>query len=558
MRRPVPHPVLLAGLLLALTGCGGGGDLGGKQPAGDASALAPTLDLDPVIPSDRPCAVTSFRPRLGSSVVTNPEPTLIYTGPALGACSPLRMTDAQGQPVDTQVVVQSEVAHPDGGVVGRVTLRPERELVPGQSYRVVWGEQEVGVLKPIDRRAGRPIEAVDTPAKRWAVPQSALIQPAEINGLLEAWSIAMTEDRSTTAKALRDLMPAELPHLSNPAARHAARIQTLRFETIAEQALQLSGLMVLPVQPDGSALDYSNMPVVIGLHNSLDSDPMGPSTAAQRQLLTGLLAAGKGHIFIAPDLDGLSDKGHHGDPPYLVLHHNGTQVREMLLAVREHIQQTYGATIGKDIRVVGDGSGGYTAMASLPYLSTEGTVKLMSTLSSPFDVARSFEGGILAMAGEPRNAYATHTELSALPELIMGSLSGLIDYQDFSPWSTEVVDAQRQVLPSFLSGYKEGRFNELRAQWRVNGLVRTPQRFVSPQTKVVMYHPSNDSLFSAQNTVDMLTRLRSPDHSLASVQRGDCRESSPLTQTALPLWQSPTKQTAVCFGYQMNDLAAEL
>jgi hypothetical protein len=185
-------------------------------------------------------------------------------------------------------------------------------------------------------------------------------------------------------------------------------------------------------------------------------------------------------------------------------------------------------------------------------------VKLVSAMAGPYDVQRTFSGTLNAIAGDPRDAYAAHEDLGFAPRFLAGSLEALGAYQHYNYQPNRVFAADGTLLTSFLADFKAGRFGELKAQWGASSMASNTQRYIAPDAKVVLYHFSTDTRVPAQNTVDMLARLKNGQHQLASVDRGSCREKSVLTELVLQLSHSPLKTHTLCVVYQIDDLIAEL
>lgn len=536
---------VMAALLLAACG-------------GSSTPPAPTQS-EVIVPSNRPCALVAAAPASGATnVLTNIEPSIIQTGPMAGACG-IRLTDADGTPIPTRPLVTSETAHPDGGMVGTQTLQPLSELAAAKGYSVWRGDERLFSFMTGSDRAGQPVSVTDRAATLKGLPNAVVIQPSQINDLLKVLSLDLADGKEVVAALIDEVLSLELPKFAHPDARYAARIQAMTYTSALPdgQQVTLSGLMVLPVAPDGTAPDYSAMPVLISQHGAQSSSSAAPSSAGQSQLLVALLGAGKGHIVIAPDLIGIGDTAQR-EQAYLVSKDTGAQTRDMLLALRTHLRQQYGATPSQELRIVGSSQGGHSVMAALPYLTPVAQVKLVNTLAGPFDVDRTFNGALLALAGEARDAYATHENLDLAPQRLKSTLDALKAYQRFDYDPSQVFDATGGIQAGFLADYKAGRFNHLRGHWRVNSMASTSQRYDAPDAKVVMYHFGTDALVPAQNTADMLARLRSGSSALGSVSQGDCREKSPLSTLVLKLSNSPLKTHTVCAAYQYNDLVADL
>lgn len=525
---------------------------------GKASPPPPT-QTDVVVPSNRPCVVVAATPASGATnVLTTIEATVVQTGPTAGACG-IRLTDADGNTIPTRPLVTSESAHPDGGVVGTQTLQPLSQLAAAKSYTVWRGDERLFSFTTGSDRAGQPVSVTDRPAALKGLPNTVVIQPAQINDLIKTLSLDLADGKEAVAALIDDALSLELPKLARPDARYAARIQAMTYTSALPdgQPVTLSGLMVLPVSPDGSPVDYSAMPALISQHGAQSSAAAAPSSAAQIQLLVALLGAGKGHIVIAPDLIGIGDTAQR-EQAYLVSKDTGAQTRDMLLALRKHLQQQYGATSSQELRIVGSSQGGHSVMAALPYLTPLAHVKLVNTLSGPFNVDGTFNGALLALAGDARDAYAKHEGLDLVPQRLKAAMDALKVYQGFDYDASKVFDASGGIQAGFLADYKAGRFKELRAHWRVNSMAIGSQRYDAPDAKVVMYHFNTDALVPAQNTADMLARLRGGGSTLGSVTQGDCRENSALSTLVLKLSNSPLKTHTVCAAYQYNDLVADL
>ncbi|WAC75563.1 hypothetical protein OU995_13025 [Roseateles sp. SL47] len=531
-----------------LAACGGGGTIG------------PPTTVDVITPADRPCAVAVATPASGATdVLVNVEPTVISTGPSAGACADLRLADAEGNTVPTTVLISNDAPHPDGGAVSTLSLQPQADLSAASTYSVYRGNERLFNFTTGNGRAGLPVLVTDLPAAMKGLPALTTFQPAQINDLISALALELANGSELVAKAIEATLSSELPNFSHPNAQFAARIQKITYTSSLPdgRSVTLSGLMVLPVHPDGSPLDYSRTPMLIGQRGAQDSETPGPSSGNHAELLPGLMAAGRGHIFIAPDLIGVGDTASL-EQAYLVARDTGVQTRDMLRAVRAHLRQQYGATDSQDLRIVGSSQGGYSVFAALPYLAPMGPVKLVSTLAGPFDLDRTYTSNLLALAGQPRDAYSKHENLNLVPSRLKSSLDALKSYQQLDYDPQKVFDASGGIQASFLEDFKAGRYNHLRVLWRSGSAVGNSQRYVIPEAKVVLYHFSSDPLVPSQNTSDLLAKLKGSDQSVGSVEQGSCHESSLLTKLILQFSKSQLVRHTLCAAYQYNDLVEEL
>ncbi|OWQ87966.1 hypothetical protein CDN98_07385 [Roseateles terrae] len=535
---------------LSLAACGGG-----------STPPPPPTQTEIIVADGKPCAVASATPASGATgVLVNIEPSVVYTGPGpdVGPCG-IRLTDAAGATVPTRTLVSNQAADPDGGVIGTHTLQPLEDLTPDSAYSVYRGTERLYSFTTGRQKAGVPVSVTDQPAGMKGIPANVIIQPAQINNLLEALALQLVNDKAILAKLVDEVLSVELPKLARPGAQYAVRLQKMTYTSSVSEGypVTLSGLVALPVNADGSPLDYSRMPVLISQRGAQDGTAAAPSSASQVGLIPALLGAGKGHIVLSPDLIGVGDSAPR-EQAYLVSKDTAAQTRDMLVALREHLAQQYGATASQDLRIVGSSQGGHSVMASLPYLTPLASVKLVNTLAGPFNVDRTFNGAILAIAGEPRDAYAAHENLALAPQRLRASLDALMDYQSYRYDEAKIFDANGGLRADFLTDYQAGKYNALRAHWRVNSMTSNSQVYNAPQAKVVMYHFSTDALVPAQNTADMVARLRAGGSSLASVTQADCREKSVLTELVLKFSESPLKTHTICAVYQYNDLVGDL
>lgn len=535
-------------LVLCLIACGGKHD--------DAPPSATTL----VRPTGADCEPMSVHPAASAvNVVLNPQPTLVVAGPSAGSCDQLRLTDAQGTPVASRVVVRHEWANPAGGIVGTRTLEPTQALSPATDYRLMLGDTPVGAFRTGSTPRGLFVSANEQPAALHTLPHASFIGPDTINNLLDTYALDLAGGDRLTADLVIAAFGAALPHFKSPGARHGARIRKLTYTSSAADGtpVTLSGLMVLPENADGSPMDLAGRPMLLAQRGAQDSSAPAPSSAAQSMLLLGLLAAGKGHVFLAPDLIGLGDTATLPEA-YLIGPSTAAQTQDMLLAVQDFVKRNTGATVGPELRVFGASQGGYSAMVSLPQLSKLATVKLVSVSEGPYDVHRTITAALLAAAGEPRDAYARHLNLEFVPSHVRDVMNSLRAYQGLQIDTNAVFTADGALQTTFLQDFRNGGAQALRRYLGANSLPSSNLRLDLPQADLRLYHYSGDTLVASQNTVDMLAQLSAGGHRLASVARGDCRENSLLVELVLKFSKSRFKSHVVCTPYQINDLIGQL
>ena len=270
---------LCAASALLLSACGGD----------DGPAPDPSL-VEVVRPTDQPCAIVASTPASGAvNAAVNVETTVIYTGPSAGACRDLRLTDAAGSTVPTDTLFVNEWAHPDGGIVGTVSLQPKADLRPAADFTVVRGQERLLSFRAGSTRAGLPVSAIDQPVRMTGLPQSSLVPVTQINRVLDMLALDLADGNETVAKALDWALSEELKRLAAPGATYSARVKKLVYTSIQADGspIQLSGLMVLPVQTDGNAPDYSRIPVMVSQRGTQTNSAAPPSSAAQLASFAG-------------------------------------------------------------------------------------------------------------------------------------------------------------------------------------------------------------------------------------------------------------------------------
>ncbi|UXH76871.1 hypothetical protein [Roseateles amylovorans] len=550
-RLPRAVPLLL-GLPFLLTACFWGND----KP--DPAPTPPFV----VVPSEgTDCKVISVTPTVSvTNAFINPLLTVNYSAPNLDVCNRMTLQDATHATLPTRVVAANEWAHPRGGVAGRLTLEPVADLAPNAQYGLLLAGQTISFFKTGTERRGNLVAVEDQPLRLPRLPASARVGSGDINGILDVVADDLTKGQAIERAVLETLLKVELKHLASPNARFGARVSklTYRSSNAIGAPVTLSGLLVYPAQDGtGPAVDYNGLPMVIGQRGASDNDGDAPSSGAHILTVLGLLAAGKGHVFIAPDLIGMGDTKSLPQA-YLVASQAAEHTQNMLRAAREYFRQQLKAELGRDLRILGASEGGFTTVAALPHLSLDSNVRLVSAAEGPYDVFHTFDSNILAVGGAARDGYSRDEDLSLVASRTRSAMESVSAYQNFKFDPAKVFAADGSLLPSFLQDYKDGKHPDLMAQFGLNSLASGTQRYDLPNARVSLYHFTTDALVPSQNTVDMVARLNLPPNRLGSLERGNCRQDSVLTTLVMSLSSSKLKTHTVCVPYQIDDFVADL
>jgi len=507
---PLSAPILPALVLLAVLG---------------VDAQAATDPADAAIPRPTPqaaCTLMRVTPNdAARQAFLDPLITLTHTGPSSGACGPITLRDADGAVVATTTVADTDWPDPRGGVVGRRTIEPSAPLRQGSTYRIHWNQQDVATFTVGTERRGAVVGVVDAPLQLPGLPGNAHPGKGDVDDVLEAFAESIAKGSGVKQWLFERVLRFELPQLAKPHARFGAHVRKLTYRSADANGnpLTLSALMVTPEPAfGGPPVDFRAMPVVIGQRGSTDNDGGAPSSAATSMVVPALVAAGRGHLFLAPDLIGVGDSA---DQPqaYLVAADTAAQTADLLRAARAFVAQSHQATIGPDLRLFGGSQGAHSTIASLPLLAREGTVRLVSAGQGPYDVQRTFQGSLLAAAGAPRDAYAEREELAFLPSHLRDVMLSHRAYGNYAFDPARVFDANGQILPSFLQAYRAGQEHDLDRHLAANSLVTGTQVLDLPLAQLQLYHFSQDPLVPAQNTVDLLAALQQPPARRTSAAR---------------------------------------
>ena len=547
--RSMPSVLCLSALVAA---CGGGS----KPPD-----PAPSSTLIPIPDPAIACKVLRVTP--GDAIqptFVDPLMTIVYTAPTAGACGDLALLAPGQATVDARVIASSEWPNPQGGYVGTRTIEPVSALDPGAVYRLRWNDKIVATFETGSERRGAVVAVIDQALRLPSLPHDAHVGKEDIDGVLEAFVESLAKGNDIKKLLFEAALRAELPHVARPNARYGAHVSKITYRSADARGMPvtLSALLIAPEQtPGGAQLDFNGLPVVIGQRGATGSESGAPSSGATTMAIPGLIAAGKGHLFLAPDLIGVGDTGTLPQA-YLVAADTAGQTQDLLRAARAHVQQRHQARLGTDLRLFGGSQGAYSTIASLPHLAREGTVRTVSAAQGPYDVYRTFHGALLAAGGAARDAYAMHENLDFLPSHVRDVMTSFQAYGNYPFDPQRVFDTDGKLLPSFLADYKDGHTRDFVRQLGANNLVAGSQVYDLPQAQVQLYHFSTDALVPAQNTEDLLVALSGQPHRFAGVQRGNCHENSELVKLIVRYSKSKLTTHTLCVAFQIDDFVGGL
>jgi len=526
---------------------------------GPKSQGSPEAAVEP--PSCELLHVTPANALKGAAV--NPRISAIYRSPVAERCASLSLHDATGRPLPTRTVAATEQALSDGGVAGSMTIEPASGLEPSASYGIVLAGTPVATFTAGTERRGQVLAVQDVTVNVPGLPAASRIPRKDINQLADILlkgQLKAHDIPSELAAMLMPLLRLELPRIADPGAIHDAQVQRVLYRsTDASGApVTLSGLLVLPAAAKGgAAVDLNGLPLVLGQHPSTASTDPAPSSGANFMLLPGLWAAGKGHLYVAPDLIGLGESATRPQA-FVIAKDASAHTEDMLAAVREHLQQVHAAQPGPDLRVVGLSQGAFSSMAALPALSRHGTVRAVYGGAGPYNIHRTVDSALRAAAGEARDDYSAHADLARLPEYLRPMLDAMAAYQGLRYDPATTFDERGAPLPGFLADYRNGKHPALTAHLAVNSLAEGSQRHHLPLATVKLYRYSGDTLLAARNTDDMLARLRQQRPDVPHAEPGDCREHSPVVREILKHARSVSTTHLICFPFVLNDFLGEL
>ncbi len=523
-------------------------------------AVLPGSKTDVAVHGPVSCSVLRVTPAADSTGnFNNPLVSVAYTAAQAKSCAAVTLTDAAGNAIATTIRYQHEWPHPSGGVVGVVALAPVDALQTMTTYQVRQAATPVGSFTTGASARGSVVVASDQPVNFYDLPKAAHISSSDINGMLGSILNDLVHNR-IVAKLAEAVVRKEAPNLAKPRARYAARVKKLTYTSSRADGtpIVLSGLLVYPENADGSPIDYNGMPTVIGQHGSTRSKNPAPSSAATLEVVVGLLAAGKGHVYFAPDLIGLGDTANQTQA-YLIDQDTSSASEDMLLAVRSYFANEFGgARLSPDLRIFGVSQGGYSAMSVLPAMSALADVKAVYAGEGPYDLFHTLQSPLLTLAGAPRDAYARYEDLGFVPGHLRTIMGGMRVYEGLAYNDSDIFTADGSLQPSFLTGFSQNQYPRLLAHMGLNTLLGGDRVYNAPQAKVVLFHYSKDSLVPAQNTRDMLAFLNNGRHTLGSVGRGNCYENSLFVKLVLAFSKSKEKTHTVCALYNTDQFIGEL
>jgi hypothetical protein len=535
-------------------------------PAADSGAFPTVLPGTPAIfapiPEPVPCTPLRVTPAANSQGnFSNPLVSVAYTAAQAKRCAAVTLLDRAGNAVATTVRHQNEWPNPLGGVAGTVTVAPVSDLSAGAAYQIHLAGAPVGTFSTAATASqrGRAVAVTDQPVVFSDLPKTAQLNVATINKLLPTLLKDALPNKAVQLLA-ESALRTEAPNLAQPRARYGARVKKLTYSSSRADGtpIVLSGLLVYPENPDGSAFNYNGVPTVIGQHGTIRTKKTAPSQADTVEVVVGLLTAGKGHVYFAPDLIGLGDTVEQPQA-YLLAQDTASASEDMLLAVRNYFAEQFdGAQLSRDLRIFGVSQGGYSAMAALPSLSALADVKALYAGEGPFNLFRTLQSPILTLAGAPRDAYARYENLDFVPGHLSSIMQGMRAYEGLAYNDNDVFIPDGGLQPRFIADFSQKKFPVLFAHMGVNTLLDGDLTYTAPQAKVVLFHYSKDSLVPAQNSSDMLGFLHNGRHSLASVNRGDCYEHSVFVKLFLTLGKSVEKTHTVCALYTTDRFIGEL
>ena len=541
-------------LAVGLAACGGGG-----TPA------VPQDPLPPVSAGPSACQVLRVTPADSTqNIFVNTIFSVTYKAPSNVTCKSLALYNAAGQQVATNPFHADVWTSPIGGVAGAQAISLNANLQAGAQYTLQFNGTVVASFHtgPAAGIQGSLQSAADQPMALSGLPQVAVVGAPDINQALGALVSLESSIHGIAVPLINAALQSEVPNIASPHAIYNVHLKRLIYTSTQADGtpISLSGLLAYPERTDGKAFDYSSVRLILGEHGSTSGDSV-PSNANTIDALLGLLAAGKGYIYFAPDLIGLgisSDK----DQAYLVAQDTATASEDMLMAVRGYFATTFGGvTLSQDLEIVGGSQGAYSNFAVLPYLTGRGLAHIIAIYGEdgPYNLFATFSSNLLTAGGAPKDAYSVNEN----PDFVVSHTADVFEafhtYGNLAYDKASIFTADgTALLPSFLADYANGKYPDFVDQLGLNSFPGSSEAYNAPDAKVVLYHFSTDTLVPAQNTVDMLSFLNNGTHKLASVARGDCHESSVFTALILASSSSVEKAHVVCALYMTDDFLGSL
>jgi hypothetical protein len=498
------------------------------------------------------------------NIFLNTTFSVTYKAPSNVTCKNIELDDAVGQRVATNQFHADVWSSPIGGVAGAQAVSANAVLQPHARYTLQFDGKVVASFQtgPSTGIQGSMQSVADQALSFSGLPQIAVVGAPDINGALGALISLEADIHGIPAPIVKAALTVELPNVANPHAVYNAHLKRVTYSSTKADGtpISLSGLLVFPERVDGTAFDYSNAKLILGEHGSTSGNSI-PSNANTIDALLGLLAAGKGYIYFAPDLIGLGVSGDM-DQAYLVAQDTATASQDMLMAVRGYFTKNFGGvSLSNDLEIIGGSQGAYSSFAVLPYLSGRGLANVVAIYGEdgPYNVFATFSSNLLTAAGAPKDGYSMYEN----PAFIVGHLAEVLDayrtygnlaYDKASIFSTD----GSTMLPTFLADYSSGKYADFVDQLGINSFPGSSEIYRAPAARVILYHFTSDTLVPSRNTDDMIDFLSNGSHQLATVARGNCRESSAFTALILASSTSSEKTHVVCALYMIDDFLGSL
>lgn len=332
----------IVALVFELAACGGGSDPAAKQDR-----------LPPVSTGLTSCEVLRVTPADSTrNIFLNTTFSVTYKAPANVACKNIELHDAAGQLVVTNQFHTDVWPSPIGGVAGAQAISANANLQPVSQYTLQFDGRVVASFQtgPLTGIQGLMQSVADQPLSLSGLPQVAVVGVPDINNALSALVALEAGIHGIAVPIVNAALEAEVPNVASPHAVYNVHLKRVTYSSTQADGtpISLSGLLAFPEHTDGTAFDYSGAGLILGEHGSTSGNSV-PSNANTIDALIGLLAAGKGYIYFAPDLIGLGISGDKAQA-YLVAQDTATASQDMLMAVRGYFSTNFeGVSLRKSV-----------------------------------------------------------------------------------------------------------------------------------------------------------------------------------------------------------------
>jgi hypothetical protein len=544
----------VAAILCGLAACGGSSDPSTNQN-----------QLPPVLAGPSGCQVLRVTPADSTqNIFLNTTFSVTYKADTGVTCKGIELFDAAAQQVATTPFHTDAWTSEIGGIAGAQAVAATANLQPNAQYSLQFDGKLISSFTtgPSTGMQGSMQSVADQPLAFSGLPQVAVIGPSDINNSLGALIAFEADVHGIAVPILEAALTAEVPNVSNPHAVYNAHLKRVTYSSTQADGtpISLSGLLAFPERVDGTAFDYATAKLILGEHGST-SGASFPSNANTLDALLGLLAAGKGYIYFAPDLIGLGVTGDK-DQAYLVAQDTATASLDMLDAVRGYFSTNFeGVSLGNDLEIVGGSQGAYSSFAVLPYLSGRSFANITAVYGEdgPYNVFATFSSNLLTAGGAPKDGYSVDEN----PGFIVGHVAEI--FEAFHTYGSLAYDKSTifsvdglTLLPTFLADYASSKYPDFVDNLGINSFPGSSEVYDLPAAKVALYHFTGDTLVPSKNTDDMIDFLNNGTHHLAAVARGNCRESSAFTALILASSTSSEKTHVLCAIYMVDDFLGSL